>query len=967
MLDFKHQKNKRFLGPRKSENKSDFLGYEEEILKFWEEKKIYDKVKKKNEKGKKFYFLQGPPYTSGKLHIAHAWNNSMKDLVMRYKRMQGFNVWDRAGYDMHGLPTENAVQKELNLKDKEEIVKYGLDKFVKKCIEFSSEKAKTMDKDLWRLGIWMDYENAYWPIKPEFIEGEWWFIKRAWEQKRLYKGKKIMQWCSHCETSLAKHELEYENIKENSIFLRFRLKNKKNEYLIVWTTTPWTIPFNLAVMINPDLDYVKAEVTLENGKKEVWTVAKALVNAFVSGLLGLKFKVLEEFKGEKIEGLEYEHPLYNKLKKQYDNIKKNSKNTHTVILSKEYVDTQTGSGLVHCAPGCGPEDYEVGKGYGIPVFNNLDEQGYFRNMGEFEGFRAKEDDKKFIEALKKEGSLITETEVEHEYAHCWRCHSPVVFRATEQWFLKIEDLLPKLLKFNQRVHWVPEFAKKNYDIWTENLKDNGLTRQRFWGAPMPIWECDRCDNREVIGTIDELKKKAGKLPKDLHRPWIDSVVLKCKCGREMKRINDVIDVWIDAGTTSWNCLYFPKNKKLIKEWYPADFILEATEQIRLWFSMLNICSMIAFGKDSYKNVHVHGMILDYQGMKMSKSLGNIISPYEIIDKYNADILRYYMIQTPAGENINFNWEEIKIKQRNLVVLMNTARYLLDLKQEKEKSKIELEEKYILSRKNSTIKKVTELMEGYNIDQIVKEIEDLFLELSRDYIKMVRDKQSKVVFETIKEVYTDILKMFSIISPFISEKLWQDLKKEKIVREESVHLCSWPKYDKKKINKKLEKGFEEIREIIEAGLAERDKVQIGLKWPLAKATVTTPIKLKKELQEIVMRQLNLKKLELKQGKALEVKLDTKMTKELEEEGFAREISRKIQASRKNLGLVKQDKFSLIIISPIDLSKQKEAIKERTNSKEIYIKENIDDKEAKSFKLREKFKVKNKEFELLFKKI
>ena len=350
-----------------------FKEIEESVLKFWEEKKIYEKVKSKNKKGKKFYFLQGPPYTSGRIHIGQAWNNSMKDIVMRYKRMKGYNVWDRAGYDMHGLPTANAVQKSLKLKDKEEIKKYGLEKFIKKCIEFSSKNAKQMDKDLWRLGVWMDFENAYWPIKSDFIEGIWWFIKKAWEQKRLYKGKKIMHWCSHCETSLAKHELEYKNVKENSIFLKFKLKNEEG-YLIIWTTTPWTIPFNLAVMVNPDLDYVKAEVETENGK-EKWIVAKALAATFISGLLGLKFKVVEEFKGNKLEGLEYEHPLYDKLREIYDNLKEKWKNVHTVILSKEYVDVTAGSGLVHSAPGCGPEDYEVGKKYGLEAFNELDEEG----------------------------------------------------------------------------------------------------------------------------------------------------------------------------------------------------------------------------------------------------------------------------------------------------------------------------------------------------------------------------------------------------------------------------------------------------------------------------------------------------------------------------------------------------------------------------------------------------------------
>jgi len=926
----------------------DFKKEEEEVLKEWARKKVYEKLKKKNKRGKNFYFLQGPPYTSGRLHIAHAWNNALKDIVLRYKRMQGFNVWDRAGYDMHGLPTENVVQKNLKIKDKFGIEKYGVEKFIKECIKFSSKNAKLMDKDLLRLGIWMDYKNAYWPIKQEYIEGIWWFIKKANEQKRLYKGKKIMHWCSSCETSLARHELEYKNIKDNSIYLKFKVKGKKNEYLIIWTTTPWTIPFNLAIMVNPELDYVKVKVD-----NETWIIAKELVQDFISDLLGKKYKILETVKGKKLEGIEYIHPLQKQLGSVYSKLKKKWKKVHTVILSREFVDTSTGSGLVHCATGCGPEDYEVGKKYGLDAFNEIDEKGIFRDMGEFSGLTAKKDDYKFVEELKKTNSLITETEVEHEYAHCWRCRNPVVFRATEQWFLKIEDIIKKLLQFNKKVKWQPKFTKKNYDLWTQNLRDNGLTRQRFWGAPMPIWNCNKCKNFEVIGGAAELKKKAKKIPKDLHRPWIDDVKYKCsKCKGEMSRIPDVIDVWIDSGTASWNCLYYPSTKKYMKL-FPADFILEATEMISLWFSMLQICSGIAFNKSSYKNVYCHGMILDYQGMKMSKSLGNIISPYEVIDKYGADILRYYMCGIPAGENINFNWEEVKIKQKNLIVLLNTSRYLLDLSKGTVKGKKDIEEDYILSRKNSTIKKVTELMEEYRIDEIIREIENLFLELSRTYIKLIRDKQSKVVFQTVKEVYIDILKMFSIVCPFICDKLWKD-----IGMKNSVHLSSWPKSNTGKVNKKLEADFELVLKIIEVGLAERDAAKIGLRWPLAKATVSCNKKLSKKLLDIISRQLNVKKIILKKAKKVSVQLDTKMTPELEAEGYARELARHVQAFRKKIGLEKKDKIQLVIVTDDKMENvlegQESFIKGRTNARNLKIVKTAKER----FKNKTDFKIKDK---------
>ncbi|MBI2499449.1 isoleucine--tRNA ligase, partial [Candidatus Woesearchaeota archaeon] len=822
--------------------------------------------------------------------------------------------------------------------------------------------AKLMDKDLERLGVWMDFENAYWPIKNEFIGGEWWLIKKAWEQGRLYRGKKIMHWCAECETSLAKHELEYENVRENSIFLKFKVKNKAKEYLIIWTTTAWTTPFNLAVMVNPELEYVRAEVETENGK-EIWVVAKALASVFISGLMNYKFKIIEEFKGSELEGLEYLHPLHKELGKIYDELKRKWKKVHTVILSNEYVDISAGSGLVHSAPGCGPEDFEVCQKYGIGAFNLLDEKGYFMGMNGFDGLRAKKDDDKFIGALEKNGSLIKETEVEHEYAHCWRCHNPVIYRATEQWFMKIEDLILKLLSFNKKVRWQPGFASKNYDLWIENLKDNGITRQRYWGCPVPIWACE-CGNVEVIGSLDELKKKAGKVPGDLHKPWIDGIKIECKkCGNNMTRVPDVIDVWVDSGTTSWNCLDYPKEKKYFKFW-PVDFILEATEQIKLWFSMLQMCSGIAFGKSSYKNVYCHGMILDYQGMKMSKSLGNIISPYEVVDKYGADVLRYYMCETPAGENINFNWEAVKMKQRNLNILFNLANFLKELrKQGKKEKKLDIEEKLILSRKNSTVKKVTELMEEYRIDEIIKEIENLYLDLSRIYIQFTRDKVNsepgKVLF-AVEETYLDILKMFSIISPFITESLWAELRKDNIVKEESVHLMGWPKFEKKLIDTKLENSFEVVNRLVQQGLAEREKIGYGVRWPLAKAEikVDNPAKLK-NLNELIKTQLNVKEVRISKGE-FEIKLDSLITKELEIEGYTREVMRRIQSLRKKEGLKKENRINLVINSDYDISRFKNDILEKVGAKSLEF-------EGKVLKTSSKEEIKGKVFEISIQKV
>jgi isoleucyl-tRNA synthetase len=930
----------------------DAKAIEPEVIDFWEKNKVYAKAKQKGKGRKPFYFLQGPPYTSGRIHIGTAWNNCLKDMVLRYKRMSGFNVWDRAGYDMHGLPTENAVQKKLGLKTKDEIEKYGMDKFIKECLAFSKEGALVMNKDLWRLGVWMDYENAYWPIRNSFIEGEWWLIKKAWENKRLYKGVKVMTWCASCETALAKHELEYENVTEDSIFIKFPVLGKKNEFLILWTTTPWTIPFNLAVMVNPELEYVRAKVD-----DEVWIVAKGLVGVFVQAVAGKKFTIVEEMKGDKLAGLKYVHPFAEDIPyfKEIAKDAKTAKNLHTVILSEEYVDLSAGSGLVHCAPGCGPEDYEVGQKYSLPPFNNIDERGIFFDMGKFSRLVAKRDDKQFVEELDKKGLLIAQVPVEHEYAHCWRCHNPVVFRTTEQWFMKVEDLRDKIKNANAKVNWVPARSKQDFDAWISSLRDNSVTRQRFWGAPVPIWVCPDCNNTTVIGTIDELKQKAAtKVPDDLHKPWIDDVLLNCdRCKQgKMKRIPDVIDVWIDAGTTSWNCLDYPAETELFNKLYPADFILEATEQIRLWFSMLQICSFIAMDKPSYKNVYCHGMILDWQGTKMSKSLGNFISPYEVIDKMGVDVLRYYMCGMTAGENINFSWDDAKQKQRNLVVLWNIANYLLGLASELElnpakieekkiKAKLATEEKYIFSKMNSAIKKATEFFESYSIDKTISVVEELFLDLSRGYVQMIRDKaavgskeEKEVVFYTIYKVLLECLKLFAPIAPFVTEKIYQSLKHEFKLETESIHLFDWPKQDEKMIDSKLEEQMIAAQEIITAVMFAREKAGLGVRWPVGHIELVTKDKAVAEaleaLGEIIKTQVNVKEIHLHESapsveKHIEVDvrggklyLNPERTPELEAEGFARELMRKIQSLRKKAGLEKVDRIDLNIVADNELA-------------------------------------------------
>ncbi|MBT3406600.1 isoleucine--tRNA ligase [Candidatus Woesearchaeota archaeon] len=907
---------------------------EEGVLKFWKDSGIYSKSVKRNKGNKKFFFIQGPPYTSGAIHIGHAWNNSLKDIVLRHRRMKGQDVFDRAAYDMHGLPTERKVMAEHNFKYKHEILEYGLEKFNKECKEYATDKALKMNEDLKRVGIWMDFDNARLPVDNSYIEGVWFLIKQAHKNGRLYEGLRTMSWCADCATAMAKHECEYKTLDEESVFVKFPVKGKENEYLIIWTTTPWTICYNLAIMVHPELDYVRAKVD-----DEVWILAKGLSAPVVQSVANKELNILDEFPGKDLEGLEYEHPWTSEIK-QLAEIKQKHPKTHTVLLSDEYVSLSAGSGLVHCAPGCGPEDYEVGHVNNIPPFNNLSESGVFpEDMGKFAGFIAKADDKKFIEEMKQSDILIAVTPVEHEYAHCERCRNPVIFRTTKQWFFKIEDLKERMVEGNEKIHWVPEAGKNAFRSWLENLRDNSITKQRFWGTPVPIWKCEKCGEYDVIGSADELNAKAGHVPDDLHKPWIDEVEISCDCGGMKKRCPDILDVWIDAGTLSWNILDFPKNKDMYESLWPADFILEAKEQVRGWFNMLMVTSIMALDDNfPFKACYMHGMLTDVEGVKMSKSLGNVISPYELIDKHGADALRYYMCETTAGEDINFSWDEAKLRQRYLTVFWNMHKYLVQLCRQhsvtptddvsKFKDNLGTEEKYILSRLNSTLKTLNEYLDSYRIDESIPELTKFMLELSRTYIQLTRDKSSssdEVERNTvINTLYTCLIRLIELqapVTPFVCEAMYQNFKTEFNLEEESVHHRTWPGFDESMINTGLEQKMDFAQGLIQSILAAREKIQIGVRWPL-KQVIFTPKNpdygaYATEMAELIKSQTNVKVINLQdsvEGVTRSVKPDfKKLAPEFGAEGIAKIIAHLSTTSAETIlnRIEKEGKYVVIV--------------------------------------------------------
>ncbi len=848
---------------------------ETEILSFWDEHGIYKKSRKAGRE--KFYYLDGPPYTSGRIHLGQAWGKALRDMVMRYKRMAGFDVWDRPGFDMHGMPTEHKTMAKLGLKFKDDIPKHGLDKFSIECANLSTENMNTMIDDFKRLGIWMDWENPYIPLKQSFIEGIWWLIKKAHTDGRLYEGEKSMHWCWDCGTSLSKHELEYKEVMEDSIFVKFPIKARPKEYLIIWTTTPWTIAFNLGIMANPELEYVRCQV-----EDEVWILAKGLAGPVIQAVAEKRFSVIEEFTGDKLEGLEYEHPFYDELKEHYDRLKSMSKKVHTVVMSSEYVTLDAGSGLVHMAPGCGPEDYEIGYKNGIPPFNTLDQYGFYPDgMGGFSGLHAKKQNKQFTEALRARNVLIAETPVSHEYAHCWRCHQPVIFRTTKQWFFRVEDLKEEMRAKNKEVLWVPDWAgERQFDSWLANLRDNSITRQNYWGTPAPIWVCDKCHHVEVVATVDELKKFAGHVPENLHKPWIDDVCWKHSCGGMMTRVPDVLDVWIDAGTTSWTCLDFPQTKEHFNRLFPADFILEGKDQIRGWFNLLLIASMLGFKKHPYKAVYMHGFINDALGRKMSKSQGNYILPHEYIEKYGADTLRCYMIGAAnPGFDLNFNEDDLQVRSKNLLVLWNVHKYILEyakelgttvdsLKGHRSKDEFEVLERFMLSKTNTTLKHVTELYDSYRLNEVPTAIEDLYLSLSRTYIQLMREKlvsgtdeEKQNAMYAMYHALMVTLKIMYPLAPMVCERMYQNVKECLGLKEESISSFNWPAYDERLMDRPLEHSVTIMNSVVQSALSAREKAQRGVRWPLPELIIVTEdaktVEAVESLRNHILSQLNVK--------------------------------------------------------------------------------------------------------------
>jgi isoleucyl-tRNA synthetase len=920
---------------------------EQQTLQQWKTNHTYEKVKEQLKNKPVFNYLDGPPYTTGSIHLGTAWNKIMKDIVLRYKRMRGFSVIDTPGYDMHGLPIEVKVEQDLKIKTKKEI-EADVEGFVNKCREFALTNLDTMSEQFSELGVWMDWKKPYMTLTDSYIEGIWRTLKRAYDKGYVYRGVKVLEVCPRCETALAKHEHEYKTVKDVSIFVKFKVKGKTNEYIVVWTTTPWTLPANLAVMAHPDYEYVRAKVG-----KEIWTIAKALATVLIQGLLEKNFEVVGEVKGKDLEGLRYEHPLVEEvpIQAQFD---KKYKKAHTIVLSSEYVTLEQGTGLVHCAPGHGPEDFEVGKQNGLPPFSPIDYARFTPEAGKYAGMFPKKADETIINDLDCKGLLIYRGTIEHEYAHCWRCHSPLLFQATNQWFIKVADLKEEMQKQNSQTHWVPDWAgKQSFKNWIDGLQDWCISRQRYWGAPLPIWICDSCGDVEVLGSKKELIDKSGKTPKELHRPWVDEITWKCeKClGKGTKRrIQDVLDVWLDSGSCVWATLPVTKDSTDYDNWEELDFVIEGKEQIRGWFNSMMCSSMVAYNRWPYKAVYMHGFMCDEQGREMHKSLGNYIEPKEVISKHGVESYRFYSSKSGLpGDDIRFNWKDVADTDRSLNIAWNVyvfaSTFMADARYDPSKSKLDgmklqPEDRWVLSRINSVTKEVTEAMENFVIPAAPRALQDFIVkDLSRWYIKLIRARtwitttgpNKTAALTTLFNVLEKLAYLLAPLTPMLSEAFYQSLIRPTTANSlESIHMCQWPKVTEKWIDKELESKMDYAREIVETTLAIRQEAKVKLRWPCRKLIIIPKekslditdlldvIKDQASVKEIqVLSQLkqedkteNLKEKETSQSTLY---LDISTTEELESERLTKDFIRRIQSLRKKYGYHVSEKIELIIAS------------------------------------------------------
>ncbi|VVB61004.1 Isoleucine--tRNA ligase [uncultured archaeon] len=834
---------------------------ESEIAKYWEEKGIRQKVLNSRKGAKPYFFMDGPPYATGYIHMGTGLNKTLKDYYMRYFRMAGFDVNSQPGYDTHGVPIENKVEKKLGLKFKSDIEKFGIEQFNAECRKFATDFIGIMNEQFEDLGVWMDWENPYLTLHNYYIEGAWHTFKIAFEKGLLYKGIYPVHVCSHCATAVAYSEIEYQKATDPAVFVKFPAKSLPDTYFVIWTTTPWTLPSNTGIMVHPKFEYAKVDVD-----DETLIIAKELVNT-VMKKAGIKhYKITGTVPGKELAGQEYVHPLKDILPLQKDI-------TGRVILSEMFVTLTDGAGLVHTAPGHGKEDYKAGTENKLPKLCPVNLDGTFdKTAGKYAGKYVKEADAQIIADLKARGALLASEKVTHDYPHCWRCKSPLLQMSVPQWFFKVSSIQDTLISENKKVNWIPDWAGKRFGDWLLNLSDWPISRQRYWGIPLPIWVCDKCGEVKVIGSVDELED-AGKKLTDLHRPYIDQVTFKCrKCNGTQKRIHDVLDVWFDSGVASWASLKYPKEKEKFNKMWPAELNIEGPDQMRGWWNSQMICSVITFGKKPFNNIIMHGMVLDNKGVKMSKSLGNVIAPSDVIEKHSRDVLRVYLLSGSPESDFYFDWEAVKSVQKFFNILFNSVNFMTSYAPAgfKPAAKFDTKslatiDKWMLSRINTLAKDCEKYNKSYVGYKSVSAIQDLIVnDFSRTYIKLTRDRTSpnyegkdkESAFAIMDYVLRRVAVLIAPAAPFSAEKIYQILGGG----NESVHLSDFPATDKKLVDAELERDMKVSLDIVEAINSIRQENNLRLRWPLKSATISgeeAVVSAVRRLEDVIKELANVK--------------------------------------------------------------------------------------------------------------
>ena len=859
---------------KKVDTSLNFADREQEVLKFWKDNKIFEKNMAENEGGKEFTFYDGPPTANGKPHIGHILTRVIKDIIPRYRVMKGEHCLRKAGWDTHGLPVELEVEKTLGIDGKPEIEKYGIEPFIKKCKESVWKYKTEWEKMSDRVGYWADMENPYVTYDDNYIESEWWALKTIWEKGLLYKGYKIVPYCPRCGTALSSHEVAqgYKDVKETSVFVAFKAVGRENTYFLAWTTTPWTLPSNVALCMNPKETYV--EIKTEDGTHFI--LAKALVCKYFEN-----YETIEEKLGKDYEYEKYE-PLFDFVKDEID-----SKGEKAYFVTNaDYVTMEDGTGIVHIAPVFGEDDHIVGDRYNLATVKLVDTAGKMdARCGKFAGLFVKDADKLIIADLKERKLLFKTMEFTHSYPFCWRCDTPLIYYPRESWFIKMTAVKDKLLAANDSINWMPETIKKGrMGNFLENVIDWGISRERYWGTPLPVWVCNKCGKVHVIGSKKELKELC-RLDHDveLHRPYIDECTFGCECGGTFVREKDVIDCWFDSGSMPFAQHHYPfENKELFDTHFPADFISEAIDQTRGWFYTLLAVSTLLFGKAPFRNCIVLGHVNDKNGIKMSKHKGNVVDPWSVLDKQGADAVRWYFYTGSAPWLPSRFYEEaVSEAQRKFMgTLWNTYAFFVlyaDIdkfdpsKYDIKDCKLTLMDRWVLSKLNTVIKEVDEGLARYDIYGSAKALQDFTDELSNWYVRRGRERywgsdmtDDKIAaYTTLYTVLTEVAKLSAPFTPFMAESIYQNLVpnfyKDAPI---SVHLCDFPKVDEKMIDRELEDGMQNVLDIVNLGRACRNASNIKNRQPLSKVFVCSERKtvLTEGLLAIAKDELNVKEVE-----------------------------------------------------------------------------------------------------------